>query len=318
MRFSTALMSKPSTGVLHDMTTTRAALERVTSHVDESLGIRELDLQPQLSPVSSAKDQGRRRLHDFGRIAIDQVTPDPDQPRKEFSQESIDRLAQSLRDQGQLAPILVRWSAELDKWVIVAGERRWRAAKAAGLTQIECRFDESEPSEVQIREKQMIENLQRENLRPVEEARAFASLMESRGWNGKQLAARLHVPASKVSRALSLLDLPDDVQARVQSGELGTRSAYELSRLPSTAQQSRLADTAVKHKMSTAQVRSAANQKRGARKSRSRGVKFVLPLEGGWKVTVTANRKGTYHDVEQQLVFALEEVKQRIDNGVFL
>lgn len=117
----------------------------------------------------------------------------------------------------------------------------WRAAQAAGLESIDCFFHEGELSESELREQQLVENLLREDLRPMEQARAFASLMELNGWNGKQLAQSLHIAESNVSRSLALLDLPEDVQRQVDSGELAARSAYELSRLPSEEQQRTLA-----------------------------------------------------------------------------
>ena len=122
------------------MATTQHTLERLQTNLDESIGYRQSQNKTQLSPVPSPKDIGRRPLRNAARIQIDQVIPDPSQPRTEFSPAAIERLANSIQDQGQLAPIRVRWSAEHSKWVIVCGERRWRAVQAAGLETIDCQF----------------------------------------------------------------------------------------------------------------------------------------------------------------------------------
>jgi ParB family chromosome partitioning protein len=118
--------------MLKTMASTSSILNNLGNHLDESMGVRVTGVKPQLSPVSSRKDVGRRRLRNVGSIAIDRVIADPHQPRTQFSDEGLQRLASSIRAKGQLLPIHVRWSSDMDKWVIVSGERRWRAAQAAG------------------------------------------------------------------------------------------------------------------------------------------------------------------------------------------
>ena len=100
-------------------------------HLDESLGVRRQEARAVLSPVAQQRDIGRSPLRNLGRLDLDQVIPDPDQPRTEFAEEALERLAQSIRDKGQLSPIRVRWSAGAGKWIIVAGQRRWRATERA-------------------------------------------------------------------------------------------------------------------------------------------------------------------------------------------
>ena len=282
------------------------------------MGARPYDARPRLSPVPSPKDASRRPLRNFGRIDIQEIVPDPDQPRAEFSDEALLRLGQSIQAKGQLAPIRVRWNDDLEKWFIIVGERRWRAARQAGLATIECYFHEGELSRADVLEQQLIENLLREDLKPVEEASAFVTLMELNGWNGKQVAQELRVPASKVSRALALLQLPQEIQQRVDSGELPARSAYELSKLSDENQQRELVEQAVAGKLTHDQAARAVRQRRGKRCEDSRGIKLTFLSESGWKVTVAANKQGTYHDVEQALQEALDEVRHRIENNVQL
>ena len=156
------------------MASTRTALASIEEHVLESMGSRAEGRQPPLAPIPHPKDVGRRPLDGFGCLEIDQVIPDPGQPRTDFPAESLTHLANSIRDKGQLAPIRVRWSDELGKWVIIAGERRWRATKLAGLPTIECYFQADELSRAETLEQQLIENLLREDLKPLEEATGFS------------------------------------------------------------------------------------------------------------------------------------------------
>ena len=110
--------------------------------------------------------------------------------------------------------------------MIISGERRWRAAQKAGLTEIECCFREAELSSSEILEEQLIENCLREDLQPIEEAQAFAALMRLNSWTGKEVAKALRVHPSRVSRALALLKLPEEIQEQVNTGEIPARSAY--------------------------------------------------------------------------------------------
>ncbi len=298
------------------MATTRSALEGITGNLQESLGVRRQESRPQLSPVPHAKDAGRSPLRNVGKVDVSLVMPDPQQPRVEFSDEALDRLAQSIRDKGQLSPIRVRWSDELTRWIIVSGERRWRATMRAGLKTIDCCFHEEEISRSEVLEQQLIENLLREDLQPIEEAKAFASLLELNGWTGKQLAEALRITPSKVSRAMALLTLPADIQRRVESGDVPARSAYEISRLTDVRQQRELADQAADKRLTHLRAANAVRQRKGRAKPKPRGTRQTFVTPEGWKVLVTAQRKANYHEVEQALSYALDEVRHRIRNNV--
>lgn len=300
------------------MASTRMMLEQISGNLDESLGVREVDLRPQLSPVSSGKDVGRRPVRNFGKVDIHQVIPDPDQPRVEFTPEAIERLAESIRDKGQLSPIRVRWAEELGKWIIIAGERRWRATKRAGLPTIECYFHDGELSRSDVLEQQLIENLLREDLKPIEEAKAFSALIEMNGWTGKQVSEALRIPESKVSRTLALLRLPEDIQHQVETGAIPARSAYEISRLPDDAARRQLAHKIAANRMTHEGAAAAVRQRRGKPKRKPRGTHLTFVADDGWKVVVSAARSGSYDEVEQALLSALEEVRHRIENGVTL
>jgi ParB family chromosome partitioning protein len=227
-------------------------------------------------------------------------------------------MAASLRSEGQLQPIRVRWSDAIGKWIIVSGERRWRAAQQAGMTTIDCVFDERQLQQADTLAQQLIENLMREDLLPMEQAHAFQDLIQLKGWSGKQVADALHIPASKVSRTLALLDLPLEVQERVAAGQLAARSAYELSKLPDTDSQIAVANQVVEGKLT--QQETATTVKCESRKTKPKrqpgGAKVEFWADNGWKITVSSKAKGNYHEVRQALEQALEEAELRIRSNI--
>ncbi|MFO0849892.1 MAG: ParB/RepB/Spo0J family partition protein [Gemmataceae bacterium] len=285
-------------------------LKKANSNLDESMGVRSVDLRPTLTPVSDPKDVGRRPLRNIGRVDVNQVVPDPDQPRVEFTEEALDRLAASIRDKGQLTPIRVRWSAALGKWVIIAGERRWRATRRAGLEAIDCVFVEGELSRGELLSQQLIENLLREDLKPVEEAKAFRELLTLNDWTGKQLADALRVPPSKVTRSLALLDLPEDLQHRVELGELPARSAYEIAKLGDDETRRKLAEAVQGAGLTVEDTRKAVRTRKGKATPRDRGTREKYAAPGGVVVTVTAGRAVSSSEIEAALVHALGAVRK--------
>ena len=291
-------------------------LKQASGNLDESMGVRAVDLRPTLTPVPDPKDVGRRPMRNVGQVDVNQVMPDPDQPRVEFSEEALERLAESIRDKGQMAPIRVRWSGEIGKWIIIAGERRWRATRSAGLPTIDCVFVDGELSRGELLSQQLIENLLREDLRPLEEAKAFRELLTLNAWTGKQLSDALRVPQSKISRSLAILELPIDLQDRVEAGELPERTAYEISKLGDENKQRNFAQVVQSSGLTEEETRKAVRQRKGktAPKARSTREKYAFP--NGLLVTVTAGRSVTDVEIESALVHALNVVRKRIEAGV--
>lgn len=199
---------------------------------------------PSSSPASSHRYQGLDRIKGALAIPLNRLGADPDQPRKEFDPEALDHLARSLKDRGQLMPARVRWADDLGRWVIVAGERRFRAAARAGLPTLLCVEAPGGLTPDEVLDEQLTENCVREDLKPVEQARAFQALMTRRGWSQRQLADHLHVSQSKVQKALALLDLPEPIRADVDTGAIAPSTAYELTKVPDPARQAALADAA--------------------------------------------------------------------------
>jgi ParB family transcriptional regulator, chromosome partitioning protein len=211
------------------------------------------------------------RYHGIGRIKaaleipLDRVVPDAEQPRKEFDPDALDRLAGSLRDRGQIQPIRVRWDEGLQKWVIIAGERRWRAARLAGLATIAAVEAQGVPTSDEALEDQLVENCLRDDLKPIEQARAFEALMNRRNWTQAQLAEHLHLSPPTVSRALSLLTLPPAVQAEVDSGRVPPTIGHELARVEDPAAREDLAARAVRGELTREEVRERRARQRPLR-----------------------------------------------------
>jgi ParB family chromosome partitioning protein len=212
-----------------------------------------------------ARLQGISKARDAAIIPTGRIEPDPDQPREDFGSESLGRLAESLKTKGQLQPIRVRWDDGRGCYVIVAGERRWRAAVKAGLPTLSCVIHEAPADPGELLSLQLVENALREDLRPVEQARAYKKLMALNGWSGNQLAKELAIDQSGISRALALLDLPEAVQAKVDAGELATRTAADLSRLNDPAVQLALAEQAAAGLVTRDQVQATVKAHRAGR-----------------------------------------------------
>jgi ParB family transcriptional regulator, chromosome partitioning protein len=189
--------------------------------------------------------EGRSRLKGGAVIRCDRIVPDPDQPRQDFDAEALEQLAGSLRARGQLQPIRVRWSAESDAYVIVTGERRWRAAAIAGIEMLECVVVDRPASAADLLEDQLVENCLRSDLRPIELARSYQTLMEARGLSQRALADRLNVSPASVAKAVALLTLPDAIQESVDAGAIGPDVGYQLSKIEDAGEQAELAERAV-------------------------------------------------------------------------
>jgi len=159
------------------------------------------------------------------------------QPRTHFDEASLESLAESIRSHGIVQPLLVRRRG--DRYELIAGERRWRAAKLAGLTRVPVVVKEV-PDE-NLLEIALIENIQRENLNPIEEAQAYKKLIETVGLTQEALASRVGRDRSYITNYLRLLRLPDDLQQLVKEGTLSTGHARTLLAVSHTDLQRRLA-----------------------------------------------------------------------------
>lgn len=158
-------------------------------------------------------------------LRITEIEPNREQPRKNFSDEAITALAESIRDHGMLQPILVR-PMEDGSYRIVAGERRWRAARMLGLDEVPVNIKEM--TDTEAAQLAIIENLQRENLNPVEEAMGFKELIEKYGMTQDAVAKTIGRSRSSVSNSMRILALPDRILNMVEDGELSLGHAKAL------------------------------------------------------------------------------------------
>ena len=243
----------------------KSRLRTNSANIEESMGVRSEATPTPLLRKASAKDIGRRPDRRYGNVAVDQVMPDPKQPRTQFDEVTLQELSNSISAKGQLQPIRVRWSDRETKWIIIAGERRWRAVQLAGLATIACYFHESELSDSEILEEQVIENMQRQSLQPIEEAKAFATLIELNGWKNKQVAKALGIDPAKVSRSLALLKLPVDLQRDIATEKISARTGYELSKIPNDAEKRKLAAEVTKGNLTSKETENRVRLKKGKR-----------------------------------------------------
>ena len=157
-------------------------------------------------------------------VEIDSVVPGPMQPRTHFDEGSLEGLADSIRTHGIVQPLLVRRQG--DRYELIAGERRWRAARLAGLSKVPVVIKDVPDHD--LLEIALIENIQRENLNPIEEAQAYKRLIETVGLTQEALAARVGRDRSYITNYLRLLKLPDDLQKLVIEGRLSTGHARTI------------------------------------------------------------------------------------------
>lgn len=235
------------------------------------------------------------------KVDIELIKPDDGQPRRKFDDATLDELAKSIRHQGILQPLLVRRDGK--GYRLIAGERRWRASQRAGLSEVPVLVREA--SDAEAFELALVENLQREDLSPLEEAEGYRRLLEERKWTQEQVADRVGKERSTVANALRLLGLPAEVKQLLESNELDMGHARALLGLPRQLEMVSLARAVVAEKLSVretearvkagragpAKAKAAPKQSPEARRlvedlQRRLGTKVRLAEKGGGKGTL--------------------------------
>jgi ParB family transcriptional regulator, chromosome partitioning protein len=191
-------------------------------------------------------------------LPIDAIAPNPKQPRKSFDDKALRDLSESLKQSGLLQPVVVRRVGE--GYQLVVGERRWRAAKMAGIERIPAIVREA--SDAQSLELALVENLLREDLNPMEEAEAYQRLLAEFAWTQEELARRVARDRSSIANCLRLLKLPDVIQADLRSGRLTMGHARALLSLDSPAEQLRLREEILTHSWSVRATEQGVQAKR--------------------------------------------------------
>jgi ParB family chromosome partitioning protein len=196
----------------------------------------------------------------FAEITLDAITPNPQQPRRRFDDEALEELAASIREVGILQPIVVRSGAEEGSYVLIAGERRLRAAEVAGLTRIPAVIRPAESDSADLTEA-LIENVQRADLSPLEEAAAYRNLLEDFGMTHEGVAERVGKSRSAVTNTLRLLQLPPAIQGMLDRGELSAGHARALLSVDDPAYALHIARRAVDEGWSVRLVEEAARER---------------------------------------------------------
>ena len=243
-------------------------------------------------------------------LEVDALMPDPTQPRRTFLPEEINRLADSIKARGVLSPLRVALDEDRRSWRIVLGESRWRAARAAGLTHVPCMPMDGQPSETDILSDQIIENVVRHALRPMELARSIDKLKRLKDCSSKQLAAELGLSGGSITRAEALLDLPADIQAMIEDGGISANAGYEISRLPDDDGRRELAHAVVSGRISRDGTAEAVRKIVGKKRVAPKLARLPLRLAGGVSMTVTAGSPLTWDG----LFAAIEQVRKQAEN----
>lgn len=258
-------------------------------------------------------------LDDTGRvmdISIDEISPNPWQPRRDFDEESLNALASSIRENGLIQPVVVRKKKD-GTYELAAGERRWRAAKIAGLTVIPAiskEYDDRSMAEMAL-----VENLQRKDLNPVDEGMAYRKLMDEYGLTQENISQKVGKSRPYVANMVRLLDLPEEVKDFLSKGQLTAGQARPLLGFESDAEKVQLARRIVKEGLSARKVEDIIREGKKPKKKEDppaaafmKAVEEKLGLSVGSKVRIRIGKGKNAHKGTISISFSNDEEFQRI------
>ncbi len=247
-------------------------------------------------------------------INISQIQPNPNQPRKNFKENELGELANSIKNQGLIQPLIVR-RVDNNQYQIIAGERRWRASQLAGLHELDCVVKNYKENEVL--EAALIENIQREDLNIIEEASAYKDLIKLKKINNEKLAKMLGKSSSHISNTLRLLELEQKIQDLIIKGDLSMGHARALIGVPNAYDKAR---EIIDKNLSVRQVEKITSSFKKTKKSNKPKDPNILDLEKelsnkiGLKTSIQFNENGSsgsltlyYSDLNQ-----LDEIMKRL------
>ena len=262
--------------------------------------------------LSSGKNV--KNIQNFKLINISEIKANKDQPRKDFRKEELEELASSIKSQGVLQPIVVRKKAE-QQYEIIAGERRWRGAQIAGLHEIPALVKEMTDSESQ--EAALIENIQRENLNAVEEARAYKKLLDNKNTGYDSLSSVVGKSKSHISNMLRLLELDDEILNYIIEGKLSMGHARALIGVPNA---NVLAKEIINKKLSVRETEKNTSKYKKSKSNKKFKDPNIVDLEKelsekiGLKTSIHFNQEGSsgsltlfYSDLDQ-----LDDIMKRL------
>lgn len=225
--------------------------------------------RPQIETAGAPESSAEAAPHHLDEVPIELVHPNPNQPRMHFNKEELDELALSIEKDGLLQPILVREDAE--GYEIIAGERRWQASQLAGLKKVPVRIKEAD--DMKVLELALIENLQRSDLNPIEEAYGYKRMMERGNRTQSEVASAVSKGRSTIANALRLLDLPEDAQQMLYEEKITAGHARAILAIPSDEGRAKLTEKLAKEKLSVREAESLARLIAGREKQKNNPVK---------------------------------------------
>ena len=260
-----------------------------------------------LSPTNTNKNN-------VNKIDISKISPNKKQPRKNFEDKDIQGLSNSIKNQGLIQPIIVRDSGD-DNYEIIAGERRWRACQLAGVHSVDCVVMDA--SEDRVFELALIENIQRENLNVVEEAKAYKQIIVKNGIKTDDLSKKLGKSSSHISNLIRILELDDEIHQMIISGKISMGHARALVGVPDAVAK---AKEIFEKKLSVRDVEKSTSKYKKVRKKQIQKDPNILDLEKelsdkiGLKTSIHFNESGSsgsltlfYSDLNQ-----LDEIMKRL------
>ena len=252
--------------------------------------------------------------NNVNKIDISKISPNKQQPRKNFEDKDIQELSNSIKNQGLIQPIIVRDAGD-DGYEIIAGERRWRACQLAGVHSVDCVVMDA--AEDQVFELALIENIQRENLNVVEEAKAYKQIIEKNRLKTEDLAKQLGKSPSHISNLIRILELDEEIHQMIISGKISMGHARALVGVPDALAK---AKEIFEKKLSVRDVEKSTSKYKKVRKKQLQKDPNILDLEKelsdkiGLKTTIHFNENGSsgsltlfYSDLNQ-----LDEIMKRL------
>ena len=255
-----------------------------------------------------------KKNNNINKIDISKISPNKKQPRKNFEQKEIQELSYSIKNQGLIQPIVVR-EVSNDEYEIIAGERRWRASQLAGLHSVDCVI--MKVTEESVYELALVENIQREDLNIIEEAKAYKNLITIKNLKNEDLAKKLGKSSSHISNLIRILELDDEIHQMIIDGKITMGHARALIGVPNTVEK---AKEIFEKKLSVRDVEKSTSKYKQVRKKYSEKDPNIVDLEKelsdkiGLKTEIQFNDNGSsgslklyYSDLNQ-----LDEIMKRL------
>lgn len=244
-------------------------MQREAAPAPQATASAAIQIQSQTGTAGVPESSAEAAPHHLDEVPIELVHPNPNQPRMHFNKEELDELALSIEKDGLLQPILVREDTE--GYEIIAGERRWQASQLAGLKKVPVRIKEAD--DMKVLELALIENLQRSDLNPIEEAYGYKRMMERGNRTQSEVASAVSKGRSTIANALRLLDLPEDAQQMLYEEKITAGHARAILAIPSDEGRAKLTEKLAKEKLSVREAESLARLIAGREKQKNNPVK---------------------------------------------